>query len=135
LLNLDETPLLGTLRWRIIGGDILSGGILSRFDYISQNLGNGIDCYRTWEALIMGAVPIVLRTEILPLYEDMPIMIVDKWTEVTRESLRQFQLERLQNFSRDGLPWRPKIWLRYWINQIETVRSDYVVKYCNKSKI
>lgn len=83
----------------------------------------------------MGAVPIVLRTQILSLYEDMPIMIVDKWTEVTRASLKQFQLERLQNFSRDGLPWRPKIWLRYWINQIETVRSDYVVKYCNESKI
>ena len=80
--------------------------------------------------MALGTIPIVLRNEIEPLYEGMPVMVVNNWTEITRSSLNEFQLTRLKNLSRDGIPWRPKLWLRYWLDEIENVRSDFMSKYC-----
>jgi len=45
--------------------------------------GNGPDCYRTWEAIYLGAVPIVLRSTLaVSLAADLPIWVVDSWEEV-----------------------------------------------------
>ena len=91
--------------------------------YDTNHLGVGIDCYRTWEVLIMGAVPIVLESKLQPLYENMPVMVVKNWSDVTRESLNEFRSKL--NMSADGVPWRPKIWLRYWIEEIYKIRSKF----------
>lgn len=45
--------------------------------------GNGLDCHRTWEALLMGAVPIVLRSHLDPLFYNQSVLIVDDWNHVT----------------------------------------------------
>jgi len=65
---------------------------LSRSDYRRRLLdakfvlsppGNGPDCHRTWEALCMGAVPVVLRGSLAPsLVRDTPILVVDDWDDV-----------------------------------------------------
>lgn len=45
--------------------------------------GNGLDCHRTWEAIYLGAIPIVLRDS-LPseLVAGLPIHVVASWAEV-----------------------------------------------------
>jgi hypothetical protein len=45
--------------------------------------GNALDCYRTWEALLMGCIPIVKRSPIDYLYDGLPVAIVDDWGEIT----------------------------------------------------
>uniref|UniRef100_A0AC35G5U8 Exostosin GT47 domain-containing protein n=1 Tax=Panagrolaimus sp. PS1159 TaxID=55785 RepID=A0AC35G5U8_9BILA len=92
--------------------------------------GNGMDCFRTWEALAVGAVPIVFNNSLLPLYEDMTVMVVNDWNEVTEENMLKFQRERLKNFSKDGIPWRPKVWLRYWINRIINYKTNFQKHHC-----
>jgi hypothetical protein len=49
--------------------------------------GNGLDCHRTWEALYLGVIPIVKTSSLDQLYEDLPVLIVDDWSDVTREFL------------------------------------------------
>jgi hypothetical protein len=44
--------------------------------------GNGLDCHRTWEVLLLGSIPIVRRSSLDPLYEGLPVAIVDDWDEV-----------------------------------------------------
>lgn len=78
----------------------------------------------------MGAIPIIRRSEIQPMYDDMPIMVVNNWTDVTRQSLEAFK-SRL-NLSSDGVPWRPKIWARYWIERFENDRKNY---FNNRKKL
>lgn len=52
--------------------------------------GNGTDCHRTWEALYLGAIPVVLSRAIAPsLVEKFPILAVDKWEDF-------FQLQEIQ---------------------------------------
>ena len=55
--------------------------------FVLSPRGNGLDCHRTWEALYMGAIPIMIRSAIDPLFEGLPIILINDWNEVTREFL------------------------------------------------
>ncbi len=77
-------------------------------------LGNGLDCHRTWETLVLGGIPIVETSTNDKLYEGLPVLIVKSWSDVTsmrlestiREfSVKSFEKERLQ--------------LQYWIQKIK----------------
>jgi hypothetical protein len=43
--------------------------------------GNGLDCHRTWEALYLGAVPVVLEKEFCG-DENWPVLVVNSWQEL-----------------------------------------------------
>jgi hypothetical protein len=43
--------------------------------------GNGYDCHRTWEAIYLGAVPIVLR-KFWNFGGDLPVLIVDDYSQI-----------------------------------------------------
>lgn len=46
------------------------------------------DCHRTWEAIALGSVPIVKRTrQTAALFNDLPVLQVDSWAQVTRAFL------------------------------------------------
>ena len=48
--------------------------------------GNGVDCHRTWEMVLVGVVPVVRRSEIDPAFgrlaDDGAVLLVDGWDEV-----------------------------------------------------
>lgn len=43
--------------------------------------GAGIDCHRTWEALIVGTVPVVTRSLVAEEHSDWPVVILDDWSD------------------------------------------------------
>lgn len=50
--------------------------------------GNGIDCHRTWEALYVGAYPIVKRSIPMEYFEKfLPILVVDDLTSLSQHEL------------------------------------------------
>ena len=49
--------------------------------FVPSPAGNGIDCHRTWEALYLGAVPVVLRSEYFG-ESNWPVLVVDSWSEL-----------------------------------------------------
>ncbi|CAF3036451.1 unnamed protein product, partial [Rotaria sp. Silwood2] len=51
--------------------------------------GNGIDCHRTWEALYLDAIPIVWNSSLNILYEHLPVVIIQNYTEITETFLRE----------------------------------------------
>lgn len=53
--------------------------------------GNGLDCHRTWEAILMGAVPIVLRSWLDPLFVNESVLIVNDWNDISLEDLESLQ--------------------------------------------
>jgi len=45
--------------------------------------GNGIDCHRTWEAIYLGAVPVVKKGYLAQsLTSALPILVVDDWQDI-----------------------------------------------------
>ena len=49
--------------------------------------GNGVDTHRMWEALVAGAIPVVLRSQAMKPFESLPILFVEDYREVTIELL------------------------------------------------
>ncbi|CAB4582174.1 unannotated protein [freshwater metagenome] len=60
--------------------------------FIPSPAGNGLDCHRTWEALYLGSVPVVLKKEFCG-DETWPVHVVDSWEELI--SLSRNELENL----------------------------------------
>ena len=64
----------------------------------------GLDAHRTWEALLVGTIPIVRSSKLNPLYERLPVIIVNRWEEVHRNVPRRNVLRR--NVPRRNVPRR-----------------------------
>ena len=63
---------------------------LSGYLYWLSPRGNGLESRRTWEALYMGCVPVLERSEITAeLFDDgdLPVLLVDDLTLLTKETL------------------------------------------------
>ena len=76
--------------------------------------GYGIDCYRTWEALAMGAIPIVRcgsRRPFEVLFAGLPVLAVAEWRDVTRELLDRTLIEFRARYDFNALD---KTRLQYW---------------------
>ncbi len=87
--------------------------------FVISPTGRGLDCFRTWEALLVGAVPIVLNSSVSRrLYADMPVMIVDDYSELSIETLMKF--ETTLTFRKGTIAPKYKLWARYWLEQIGT---------------
>lgn len=96
---------------------------LSRSVFVVSPHGNGLDCHRTWEALLLGCYPIVKRSTLDPLYEGMPVVIVNEWSEVTQEFLQQKHKE-LRNKT-----WpREQLYAPYWFQKVEDLQQKIRVK-------
>jgi hypothetical protein len=66
--------------------------------FVASPPGNGLQAHRTWEALIGGSIPIVLRSRGAPgrplpyhamdqLYSGLPVLLVGDWGELSQELL------------------------------------------------
>ena len=86
---------------------------LARHAFVLCPAGNGIDCYRILEAIYVGSIPIVLNSPTMQYLRDLPILIVDDWSQISYNFLRE-QYEKFDDveFNLD----RAK--LSYWKEQI-----------------
>jgi hypothetical protein len=103
---------------------------MAEFAFIPSPAGNGLDCHRTWEALNLGCIAIVKASPIDPLFDLLPVWIVQDWKDVTLDNMQKvlddfktrfdtFEFERLR--------------LDYWINRIRSVvPSDHVSSSATK---
>ncbi len=60
---------------------------LSEHKFCISPPGVGLDAHRTWEALMVGTIPIVLSSPMDTLYDDLPVVIVSSFDVITEESL------------------------------------------------
>jgi hypothetical protein len=77
---------------------------LGRHKFVLSPEGLAVDCYRHWECLYLGAVPIVRRSVAMESFSDLPILFTDDYSEIGEDYLaeqwksygeRRFELERL----------------------------------------
>ena len=70
------------------------------YAFVLSPFGNGMDCHRTWEALLCGCIPIVRSSVFNELFDGLPVLIVDKWEDISLQllvtTLSQFK-DRLDN--------------------------------------
>ena len=89
------------------------------FAFVLSPPGMGIDCHRTWESLMLGCIPIVLRMSVHDdeLFANLPVLLVDRWTDITERLLENTILGfKCRAFNYD------KLTLKYWMDRIHSKR-------------
>lgn len=92
----------------------------AQYSFVISPHGNGLDCHRTWEAILLGCIPIVKTSPLDSLFEGLPVWIVKDWTDVTHETMSSKRSE----FSESGMNLE-KTRLGYWMNIIKDSLKSY----------
>jgi hypothetical protein len=83
-----------------------------KYSFSLSPWGNGPDCHRHWELLCLGCIPIIKSFGNNKMFEDLPVLIVKEYSDVTQqlldETLTRF---RVTNFNYN------KLLLRYWVDK------------------
>ena len=77
--------------------------------------GSGVDCYRHWEAMLCGAVPIVEYSPLAAeLLAGLPALVVRSWTEVDAAFLER-ELAALRSATFD----LRKLTSAFWVEALD----------------
>lgn len=91
---------------------------LLKSHFIVSPRGSGLDCHRTWEALYFGAIPIVKHSGIDELFLDLPVLLIDNWSEISQELLN-IKLDQIHQKNHR----EEKLWFPYWHRLINSYRE------------
>lgn len=91
----------------------------TEYAFVLSPHGNGLDCHRTWEALNLGCIAIVKRSPIDQLYDDLPVLIVNCWSEINVTLLKN----TIDTFKNKTFNYR-KLELQYWKDKIRSFCSE-----------
>lgn len=86
---------------------------MSNYKFVVSPRGYGLDSYRTWEALLVGSIPIVKSSPLNPLYENLPILVISDWSDVN-ENFLQAKYKEIISKKYD----LEKLYCEYWFTQI-----------------
>lgn len=81
--------------------------------------GCGWDCFRNWECLLLGTIPILEHSVLDPLFYDLPVLIIDSFKLLTEDYLRSKLIEmksRSYNYE--------KLYSDYWINFLLSMQQN-----------
>ena len=53
--------------------------------------GNGKDTHRFWESLYLGALPVVLKRDLIPAYSPYPYVAIEDWSELSQLDTKQLR--------------------------------------------
>ncbi len=103
---------------------------MSQFKFAISPCGLGVDCHRTWEALLVDTIPIISRSGLHgmsvtgnfeTLFDELPVLIVDDWDEITEEFLmKKFHEIHAKKWN------KKKLFAEYWFNKIKQVKQAYL---------
>ena len=86
------------------------------FKFGISPFGQGLDCHRTWETLIMGSVPIVRKSGICEIFEGLPVIIVNKWEDFDFVKSKKYIYEFFSDSKNEN--WRDRLTLDFWWGKI-----------------
>ena len=129
----ETNPSVRLPLWEGFGSSSWNGSItrhagnVSKEDYVSTLAshrfalcprGNGIDTHRMWEALYLGTIPVVEKNQALASFSDLPILFVDRLSEVTKNFLES----KYQEILSTKWTWE-KLFLPWWRRHFEAERQ------------
>ena len=93
--------------------------LYSTHKFVLSPRGNGVDCYRTWEAFLFGAIVITKTSSLDKMYIDnnLPVVILQEWDELNESSLEEKLAQWVHEFFEKTKPENilPKFDINYWI--------------------
>ena len=93
--------------------------LLNTYKFVASPEGNGPDCIRTWEAMLLNTVPVVTRSYLTDFFKQLglPMLVIDKWTDINQlddKLIQNTYLNIKSSAKTDGLH------MDYWIEKIKS---------------
>lgn len=99
---------------------------LGQYRFVLCPHGGGLDPNpKCWEALIMKAIPIVKKNTMSEALEHLPVVIVENWEEITRESLAAWRHENESRLYAENI--RYLMSNSYYVDQMNTILDSHPV--------
>jgi hypothetical protein len=95
---------------------------VAKYKFIASPTGNGNDCHRTWEAMLVGTIPIVLRSIGMEYFKSLglPLLIIDSFDELAHVS--EYDLSAKYDLIMSTANVKP-LYIDYWKDRINLMRS------------
>lgn len=93
---------------------------MSEFKFVLSPYGDLLDCYRHWEAIIVGSIPIIMSSYLDKVFEDLPVLIVDNYYTITEDFLNK-KYEEMKNKKYNFR----KLYMQYWIDKINETKQNF----------
>ena len=95
---------------------------LAKYAFVAAPPGNGPDTHRTWEAMYLRCIPILIESRMARNYErqGFPVLIVEEYSELNRfteESLEEEYQRLARRFSNEAL------WMPFWRSELTKIRG------------
>ncbi|MBI3492928.1 MAG: hypothetical protein HY047_14290 [Acidobacteria bacterium] len=87
--------------------------------------GTGLDCFRTWECLLLNTIPIVKSSPLDALYrqEGYPVVVVESYREISTDTLTRWKTDLAGRFGPDLIR---KLATDYWVQRFrDAARSRH----------
>jgi hypothetical protein len=93
--------------------------MMNEFAFVLSPTSSGLDCHRHWECLALGCIPVMLSWGTNEMFDDLPVLIVDSYSEVTDELLRTtLESFKTRTFNYD------KLQLQHWVKQFSVTQKQ-----------
>jgi len=89
------------------------------YAFVASPKGMGLDCHRTWEAICLGCIPVVKTSPIDSLFENLPVLVVNDWSDITPKLLED-TLNDFKKKEKAGEFHYKNLTLTYWMNKINS---------------
>jgi hypothetical protein len=90
----------------------------SEYAFVLSPHGGGLDCHRTWEALCLGCITVVKTSGLDKLFDELPVLIVKDWPDVTKDLLQK----TVESFAQKKFNY-DRLNLAYWMGLIRSKAS------------
>lgn len=133
--HLADRPIYGGEVRGAIANRIMSSGVIDRLDsriaretlwrrkgqyaFSVSPHGNGLDCHRTWEDLVLGCIVIVKTSPLDSMYEGLPVVIVKDWSEINKSNFDLWLKQYGDAFTNPK--YRERLTHKYWMNKIRNI--------------
>jgi len=90
----------------------------NKYNFVLSPRGRGVDCHRTWELFLAGAI-VITRTSTLDemlINNNLPVIILNEWdelNEISEEVLNKWYNDNIHKTSMENI--FPKLMYTYWI--------------------
>ena len=118
--NLRKCSVADEIKQRINPPDYFR--LLNQYNFVASPPGNGTDCPRTWEALLLKTIPICKDSVMIRYFRSLgvPILSVKNWNEVielTENELEEFYFQNNDRFNNEFLL------MDSWVNLIKNTNE------------
>jgi hypothetical protein len=117
LAVLGANASIDFLREKVPFADLMR--MYGEYQFVLSPRGNGLDCHRTWEALLAGCIVITRTSALDGMYAEhrLPVVVVGDWAELNSglpAKLAAWASEHARGTARERV--RPKLEFGYWLS-------------------